>query len=47
MIAAQQDRMSGADFWALRPALLKIDKAAAMVRRRMDTLMAAEASRAA
>lgn len=47
MIAAQQERMGDADFWALRPALLRIDKAAVMVRRRMDALIAAEATAAA
>ncbi len=42
MIAAQQERIGDADFWSLRPALLKIDKGAVLVRRRMDALIAAE-----
>ncbi len=42
MIAAQQDRMGDADFWSLKPALLKIDRGPVMVRRRMDTMIAAE-----
>ena len=44
MIAAQQERIGTADFWALRPALLKIDRGAVLVRRRMDALIAAEAA---
>jgi len=43
MIAAQQARIGDNDFWVLRPALLKIDRGAVAVRRRMDTLIAAEA----
>jgi phenylpropionate dioxygenase-like ring-hydroxylating dioxygenase large terminal subunit len=43
MIAAQQRSIGDVDFWALKPALLKIDKGAALVRRRMDALIAAEA----
>lgn len=42
MIAAQQARIGNADFWSLKPALLKIDKGAVLVRRRMDALIAAE-----
>ena len=42
MIAAQQSRIGTADFWSLKPALLKIDKGAVLVRRRMDALIAAE-----
>ena len=42
MIAAQQERMGDADFWSLRPVLLKIDKGAVLVRRRMEALIAAE-----
>ena len=42
MIAAQQSRIGNADFWSLKPALLKIDKGAVLVRRRMDELIAAE-----
>lgn len=42
MIAAQQSRIGEADFWRLKPALLKIDKGAVLVRRRMDALIAAE-----
>lgn len=47
MIAAQQARIGAADFWSLKPALLKIDKGAVAVRRRMDKLIAAEAGAAA
>ncbi len=42
MIAAQQSRIGEADFWSLRPALLKIDQGAVLVRRRMDKMIAAE-----
>ena len=42
MIAAQQERIGSADFWALRPALLRTDEGAVKVRRRMDALIAAE-----
>lgn len=42
MISAQQARMGNADFWSLQPALLKIDKGAVLVRRRMDKLIGAE-----
>lgn len=42
MIAAQQDRIGDADFWSLRPALLKTDEGAVRVRRRMDRLIEAE-----
>ena len=42
MIAAQQDRIGAADFWSLRPALLRTDEGAVKVRRRMDALIAAE-----
>ncbi len=44
MIAGQQARIGAADFWSLKPALLKIDQGAVAVRRRMDQLIAAEAS---
>lgn len=44
MIAAQQERIGTADFWALRPALLRTDEGAVRVRRRMDALIAAEAA---
>lgn len=47
MIAAQQARIGTADFWSLRPALLKIDKGAVAVCRRMDNLIAAEVGVAA
>lgn len=43
MIAGQQSRIGDNDFWSLEPALLKIDKGAVLVRRRMDALMAREA----
>lgn len=42
MIAAQQARIGDRDFWSMHPALLKIDKGAVLVRRRMDALIAAE-----
>ena len=42
MIAAQQARIGANDFWSLKPALLKIDRGAVTVRRRMDALIAAE-----
>ncbi|WP_242140953.1 aromatic ring-hydroxylating dioxygenase subunit alpha [Sphingomonas sp. TREG-RG-20F-R18-01] len=42
MIAAQQERIGDADFWSLRPALLRTDEGAVKVRRRMDALIAAE-----
>lgn len=42
MIAAQQARIGNADFWSLKPALLRIDQGAVLVRRRMDGLIAAE-----
>ncbi len=42
MIAAQQARIGGADFWSLKPALLRTDEGAVKVRRRMDTMIAAE-----
>ena len=43
MIAAQQERIGDADFWSLRPALLRTDEGAVKVRRRMDAMIAAEA----
>ncbi|WP_343616424.1 aromatic ring-hydroxylating dioxygenase subunit alpha [Novosphingobium sp.] len=42
MIAAQQARMGEADFWSLKPALLRIDEGAVAVRRRLEALIAAE-----
>jgi phenylpropionate dioxygenase-like ring-hydroxylating dioxygenase large terminal subunit len=42
MIAAQHERIGDADFWSLKPALLRIDEGAVKVRRRMDALIAAE-----
>ena len=47
MIAAQQARIGAADFWSLKPAMLKIDQGAVTVRHRMDKLIAAELSRTA
>lgn len=44
LIAAQQERIGDEDFWTLRPALLKIDKGAVAVRRRLDSLIAAESA---
>lgn len=42
MIAAQQERIGTADFWSLRPAMLRTDEGAVRVRRRMDAMIAAE-----
>ena len=42
MIAAQQARIGDSDFWSLKPALMKIDGGAVMVRRRMEAMIAAE-----
>lgn len=42
MIAAQQARIGDRDFWSLKPALLRIDEGAVLVRRRMEALIAAE-----
>jgi len=42
MIAAQQERIGAADFWDLKPALLRIDEGTVAVRRRLDALIAAE-----
>lgn len=42
MVAAQQARIEGGDFWAMKPILLAIDQAAFLVRRRMDSAIAAE-----
>lgn len=46
MIAAQQARIGDAEFWSLKPALLRIDEGAVTVRRRLDALIAAEQSAA-
>jgi phenylpropionate dioxygenase-like ring-hydroxylating dioxygenase large terminal subunit len=43
MVEAQQNRMAGAEFWSLKPILLKIDAAAVKVRRRLDKMIADEA----
>lgn len=42
MIAGQQARIETDDFWAMKPVLLAVDRAAALVRRRMDRAIAAE-----
>lgn len=42
MIAAQQERLGDADFWSLKPALIRIDEGAVRVRRRMEAMIAAE-----
>lgn len=42
MIAAQHERIGDADFWSLKPALLRTDEGAVRVRRRMDAMIAAE-----
>lgn len=46
MIAAVQERMAGRDFWAMKPVMLKTDKAPVLVRRTMEKLFAAEAEAA-
>lgn len=46
MVEAQQQRMGDAEFWSLRPILLQIDAAGVKVRRRLEALMAAEATAA-
>jgi phenylpropionate dioxygenase-like ring-hydroxylating dioxygenase large terminal subunit len=47
MLEAQQRRMGDAEFWSLRPILLKVDAAAVKVRRRLDAMIAAEHAAAA
>ena len=42
MITAVQERMAGREFWDMRPVILKSDRAAVMVRRAMDALLARE-----
>lgn len=42
MINAQQERMEGADFWDLKPILLRIDEGAIRVRRRIERMIAEE-----
>lgn len=42
MIDAQQERIGNQDITAMRPALLKIDKAAVLARRKLDQLIARE-----
>lgn len=42
MIDAQQERIGGQDITALKPALLKIDKAAVLARRKLDHLILEE-----
>ena len=42
MIEAQQDRMEGHDFWALRPILLRIDEGGVRVRRKLSKMIAEE-----
>lgn len=44
MIEAQQRRIGEADFWSLKPILLKIDAAGVKVRRRLDKLITEEAA---
>ncbi len=46
MIEAQQRRIGAHDFWSLRPALLRTDQAAVLVRRHMDARIAAEQAQA-
>lgn len=40
MILAVQERMEGAEFWSLKPVLLKTDAAAVMARRTLTRLTA-------
>ncbi len=44
MIDAQQERIGGQELSALKPALLKIDKAAVLARRKLEQLVALEAT---
>ena len=44
MIDHVQERMGDRDFWSLEPRLLPVDEAPVRVRRRLQQLMAAEAS---
>lgn len=44
MISAVQERMAGRPFWDLKPVMLKSDRAAIMVRRAMEKLLANEAA---
>lgn len=46
MLEAQQRRIGAADFWSLKPALLRSDAGAARARRKLDALIAAEAGAA-
>lgn len=43
MLEKQQARMGNAEFWSLKPILLKIDSGAVRVRRKLDALITAEA----
>lgn len=43
MLAAQTQRIGGADFWSLKPALLPSDKGAVLARRALDDLLSREA----
>jgi hypothetical protein len=38
MIEAVDERMDGADFWSMRPAILPNDKAAIRVRRKLEKM---------
>ncbi|WP_255325857.1 aromatic ring-hydroxylating dioxygenase subunit alpha [Sphingobium sp. 15-1] len=44
MIEAVDERMDGADFWSMRPAILPNDKAAIRVRRRLEKMCREEAA---
>ncbi len=44
MLEAQQQRIGRAEFWSLKPVLLPGDAGAVRVRRKLDTLIGAEAS---
>jgi phenylpropionate dioxygenase-like ring-hydroxylating dioxygenase large terminal subunit len=46
MIEAVEDRMGGAEFWSLRPAILPSDAAGIRVRRRLEQMCRAERARA-
>ena len=42
MLEAQQQQLGNLEFWDMKPALLSIDKAAALTRRYLDRLIDAE-----
>jgi vanillate O-demethylase monooxygenase subunit len=42
MIAAQQERLAGHDFWEMKPLLLRTDEGAVRVRRKLEAMIAKE-----